>query len=65
MDSNRQPWHVWETGVEGIEGREGPRIEWEEHMRKMMRKKLKTLLEVTRLVKDRKAFQIWLMNPSA
>jgi hypothetical protein len=25
----------------------------------------KTLLEATRLVKDRKAFQIWLMNPNA
>jgi hypothetical protein len=28
-------------------------------------RKVKALLEVTKLVKDRKAFQIWLMNASA
>jgi hypothetical protein len=65
MDSNKKPRQVWEAGVEGMEGRERPRIDWEEHMWKLMRKKVKTLLEVTRLVKDRKAFQIWLMNPNA
>jgi hypothetical protein len=43
------------------EEKERPRIEWEEHMWK----KMKTLLEATRLVKERKVFKIWLMNPNA
>ena len=64
MDSNKKPRQVWETRVEGMEGRERPRIEWEERVRKLV-KKVKTLLEVTRLVKDRQAFHIWLMNPNA
>ena len=63
MDSNRKPRQVWETRVEGMEGRVTPRIEWEDHVWKLMRKKVKSLLETTRLVKDRKAFQIWLLWP--
>jgi hypothetical protein len=65
MDSNRKPRHVWEARVEGMEGRVRPSIEWEERMRKPMRKKEKTSLETTRLGKDGKAFQIWLVNPNA
>jgi len=30
MDSSRKPRQVWETRVEGLEGRVRPRIEWEE-----------------------------------
>jgi hypothetical protein len=65
MGNNRKPRQVWETRVERMEGRVRPRIGWEEHMQKLMRKTVKTLLETTRLVKDKKAFQIWLMNPNA
>jgi hypothetical protein len=64
MDSKRKARQAWETRFEGLEGRVRPRIEWEEHVRSLMRK-VKALLEVTKLVKDRKAFQIWLMNASA
>jgi hypothetical protein len=48
-----------------LQGRGKPRIEWEEHMRKLTRKKGNTLQEETRLAKDRKAFRIWLMQPDA
>jgi len=39
IDSNRKPRQVWETRVEGMEGRVRQRIEREEHTRKLMRKK--------------------------
>jgi hypothetical protein len=64
MDSNIKPRQAWETKIEGLEGRVRPRIEWEEHVRTVMREGI-TLLEVTKLVKVRKAFQIWLMNLKA
>jgi hypothetical protein len=37
-------------------GRGRSRIEWEEHMRKMTKKKVKNLQELTRMAKARKAF---------
>jgi hypothetical protein len=43
MDRNRKPRHVWETRVEGTGGRGRPRIKWEGHMQKLVRKKGKTL----------------------
>ena len=58
MDSNRKSRQLWKTRVEGMQGRGSPRIEWEEYMWKIMRKKGKTLQEVTRLAKDRKTFCI-------
>jgi hypothetical protein len=64
MDSNIKPRQSWETKIEGLEGRVKPRIEWEEHARTVMREGI-TLLEVTKLVKVRKAFQIWLMKLKA
>lgn len=60
-----KPRQVWETRFEGMEGRVRAKIGWEEPMQKLMRKTVKTLLETTRLVKDKKAFQICLMNPNA
>jgi hypothetical protein len=39
-------------------GRGRPRIEREEHMRKMTKEKVKNLQEATRLAKARKAFPI-------
>jgi len=39
MDDNRKPRQVWETRLEGARGREMPRMEWEEHMWKLRRKK--------------------------
>jgi hypothetical protein len=50
---------------EGTKGRERPRKEREEHVRKLMRKKGKTLQQAIWLVKDRTAFWIWLMEPDA
>jgi hypothetical protein len=64
MVGNRKPRQVWETRIEGTQGRGSPRIDWEEHMQKLTSKKGRMLQEVTRLVKDRKAFWIWLMQPN-
>jgi len=41
MDSKRKPRQVWETRFEGMEWRVRPRIEWEEHMWKLIRRKVK------------------------
>jgi hypothetical protein len=43
MDRNRMPRHVWETRIEGPRGKGRPRIKWEGHMQKLVRKKGKTL----------------------
>jgi hypothetical protein len=65
MDSNRKPGRVWETRVEGSRGRGRPTIEWEEHVRKLVRRKGKSLREATRLASERKAFRNWLMQSDA
>lgn len=39
MDRNRKPRQVRETRFKETQGRGSPRIEWEEHMWKIMRKK--------------------------
>jgi hypothetical protein len=62
MDSNMKLRQVRETRVELTWGRGRPRIEWEEHMRKVRReKKGKTLQET----KEKKAFRIWVMQLDA
>ena len=44
--------------VEMAKGRGRPRIEWEEHVRKMTKEKVKNSQEATRWTKARKAFLI-------
>jgi hypothetical protein len=39
IDNNRKPRKVWETRVERMRGRGRQRIKWEEHMRKLKRRK--------------------------
>jgi hypothetical protein len=51
--------------VEKARGRGMPRIEWEEHMRKMTKEKLMNLQVANSLAKVRKAFLIGLMQPDA
>jgi hypothetical protein len=63
-DSTKKPRQIQETRVEGSLGRERPRIDWEERVRKLM-KKGKNLQETPRLAKDRKAFRIRPMQPIA
>jgi hypothetical protein len=65
MYSNRKPKQVWETRVEGTKGRGRPRMEWEEHVRKLMKKKGKTLQQAIWMVKERKASWIWFVEPKA
>jgi hypothetical protein len=65
MDGNRKPGQVRETRVEGSRRRGRPRIEWEGHVRKLARRKGKSLREATRLASERKAFRNWLMQPDA
>jgi hypothetical protein len=53
----------WDKRVDRAQGRGWPGKEWEKHMQKLTRKKGKTLQGASRVAKDRKAFQIWLMQP--
>jgi hypothetical protein len=61
MDDNRKPRQVWETRLEGARRRERPRTIGGAYVEA----EGKNLQEATRLVKDRKAFPIWLMQPDA
>jgi hypothetical protein len=66
MDScNRKPEKVRETRVERSRGRGRPRIGWEGQVRKLARRKGKSLPEATRLASDRKAFRNWLVQTDA
>jgi hypothetical protein len=64
MDDNRKPRQVWETRLEGARRRERPRTMGGAYL-EADEEKGKNLQEATRLVKDRKAFPIWLMQPDA
>jgi hypothetical protein len=55
--------YIWEKRVDGARGRGWLGKEWEKHMQKLTRKKGKTLQGLTRVAKDRKACQIWPMQP--
>ena len=45
--------------------RGGPRLEWDEYVERLARKRGRKLPEMKRLVQDRKEYRKWLLEPDA
>jgi hypothetical protein len=63
MDLERRPKLVLETRPEGGRGR--PRLERDEYVERLARKRGRKLPEVKRLVQNRKEYRKWLLEPDA
>jgi hypothetical protein len=56
---------VLETRPEGRRGKGRPRVEWEEYVEGLARKRGRKLPEVRRLAQDRDEYRNWLLKPDA
>jgi hypothetical protein len=65
MESERRPELVLEARPEGGRGRGRPRLEWEECVKRLARKRGRKLPEVKRLAQNRKEYRKWLLEPDA
>jgi hypothetical protein len=63
MDLERRPKLVLEARPEGGRGRGRPRVEWEEYVEGLVKKRGRTLPEVRRLAQDRDEYRKWLLKP--
>jgi hypothetical protein len=61
MDLERRPKLVLNARPEGGRGRGRPRLEWEEYVKGLARKRGRKLPEVKRLAKNRKEYRKWLL----
>jgi hypothetical protein len=65
MESERKPQLVLEARPEGGRGKGRPRVEWEEYVEGLARKRERKLPEVRRLAQDRDEYRKWLVKPDA
>ena len=65
MESERKPKLVLEARPGGRRGKGRPRVEWEEYVEELARKRVRRLPEVRRLAQDRDEYRKWLMKPDA
>jgi hypothetical protein len=56
---------VLKARPEGGRGRGGPRLEWEEYVERLARKRGRKLPEVRRLAQNRKEYRKWLLERDA
>jgi hypothetical protein len=63
MESERQQKLVLEARPEGGRRKGRPRVEWEEYVEGLARKRGKRLPEVRRLAQDRDEYRKWLLKP--
>ena len=59
MDSSRLPKRVMEARPYGNRGKGRPRVEWEDHVKKLCEERGKSLTEARRSAMDRKKFRHW------
>jgi hypothetical protein len=65
MESERKPKLVLEARPEGGRGKGRPRVEWEEYVAVLARKRGRRLPEVRRLAQDRDECRKLLLKPDA
>jgi hypothetical protein len=65
MGLERRPKLVLEARPEGGRGRGRPRLEWEEYVEGLARKREINLPEVKRLAQDKQECRKWLLEPDA
>ena len=65
MEYERKPKLVLEARPEGGRGKGRPRVEWEEYVEGLARKRGRKLPEVRRLAQDRDEYRKWLLKPDA
>jgi hypothetical protein len=65
MVSERKPKLVLEARPEGRRRKGRPRVEWEEYVEGLVRKRGRKLPEVRRLAQDRNEYRKWLLKPDA
>jgi hypothetical protein len=63
MESERKPKLVLEARPEGGREKGRPRIEWEEYVEGLTRKRGRKLPEERRLAQDRDEYRKWLLKP--
>jgi hypothetical protein len=63
MESERKSRLVLEVRPEGGRGKGRPRVEWEEYVEGLARKRERKLPEVRRLALDRDEYRKWLLKP--
>jgi hypothetical protein len=65
MESERKPKLVLEERSEGGRRKGKPRVEWEEYVEGLTRKRGGRLPEVRRVAQDRVDYRKWLLKPDA
>ena len=65
MESERKPKLVLEARPERGRGKGRPRVEWEEYVEGLARKRGRKLPEARRLAQDRGEYRKWLLKPDA
>jgi hypothetical protein len=65
VESERRQKLVLEARPEGGRGRGRRRLQWEEYVEGVARKRERKLPEVKRLAQDRKEYRKWLLEPDA
>jgi hypothetical protein len=65
MESERKPKLVLKARSEGGRGKGRPRVEWEEYLEGLARKRGRRLPVVRRLAQDRDGCRKWLLKPDA
>ena len=65
MESERKPKLVLVARPEGGRGKGRPRVEWEEYVEGLARKRRRRLPEMRRLAQDRDEYRKWLLKPDA
>jgi hypothetical protein len=65
MESERKSKLVLKARPEGGRGKGRPRVEWEEYVEGLVRKRGRRLPEVRRLAQDRDEYRKWLLKPDA
>lgn len=65
MDLEGRPKLVLEARPEGGRERGRPRLQWEEYVERLARKRGRKLPEVKQLAQNRKDYRKWLLEPDA
>jgi hypothetical protein len=65
IESERKPKLVLEARPEGGRGKGRTRVEWEEYVEGLSRKRGRRLPEVRRLAQGRDEYRKWLLEPDA